>query len=166
MHGVEMKKPKNIMTSEEYRVLMAKKSVKKKPKQKQKRQKTKATIIPMHTWEAFFLPVPIPEFEFSNRKFRFDYAFPNVKLAVEIEGGAYARTIKCHSCGQVVKVKSKKGGLVPFRFGGGHNGSRFESDREKYNLAIELGWVVLRYKPQAIDYCQIKTVYENLGGFI
>ena len=55
----------------------------------------------------------------TPRKFRFDFIF-NQKLAVECEGGSFV--------------------------GGAHGRPlRFQRDSEKYNLATELGWRVLRY---------------------
>jgi very-short-patch-repair endonuclease len=53
-----------------------------------------------------------------DRRWRFDFAFPDAKLAVEIDGGQWAP------------------------HGGRH--SR-DSDREKLNAAAVLGWRVLRY---------------------
>lgn len=64
-----------------------------------------------------------PEREYvfaAPRKWRFDFAFPDRKLAIEIEGGIW-------NAGAHVR--------------GGH----FESDCAKYNAAIKLGWRVLRY---------------------
>lgn len=55
-----------------------------------------------------------------TRKWRFDYAWPTKRLAVEIEGGVYS-----------------KGGHV--------RGKHYQSDCEKYNAATLLGWRVLRY---------------------
>lgn len=67
------------------------------------------------------------EWKFCERKFRFDFAFPHHKLAVEIEGGIYS--------------------------GGRHTrGTGYIKDMEKYNLAAMNGWTLLRYTPQ-----QIKT---------
>lgn len=69
----------------------------------------------------------VRELQFAKpRKFRFDFAFPHAMLAVECEGGSWVR--------------------------GGHNrGVRFESDCEKYNLATEMGWRVLRYTMAQIE---------------
>lgn len=76
------------------------------------------------------------------RKWRIDYAFPDVKLAIELEGGCW--------------------------IGGRHtSGSGFVSDMEKYNALTEAGWYLLRYQPDTktkrkIDYSQIKRVYDIL----
>lgn len=66
------------------------------------------------------LPWPVEEFRFHpKRKWRFDLAWPDRKLAVEIEGGTWAR--------------------------GRHTrGKGFRGDCEKYNEALFLGWRVLR----------------------
>jgi very-short-patch-repair endonuclease len=65
-----------------------------------------------------------PEREFlfaSDRKWRFDFAFPAEKVAVEIEGRGRHQS-----------------------FGG------FEKDAEKYNAAAKLGWRLLRYTPAMV----------------
>ena len=67
---------------------------------------------------------PIEEYPFSKelgRKHRFDFAFVDEKLAVEIEGNAWR-----------------------VRGGGRH---MQDNDLEKYNLAALLGWRVLRFSP-------------------
>jgi len=66
-------------------------------------------------------PEPVCEYRFTPpRKFKFDLAWPELKIAVELEGGVYS--------------------------GGRHTrGKGFEGDCEKYNLAAEQGWLVLRY---------------------
>lgn len=67
------------------------------------------------------------EYKFNNnRKWRFDFALPEKKLAVEIDGGIWTN-------GRHVR------------------GSGFLKDMEKLNSAVELGWKVLRYeKPEKI----------------
>lgn len=64
---------------------------------------------------------PVHEYRFTPpRRFRFDLAWPDYKVAVELEGGVYS--------------------------GGRHTrGKGFEGDCEKYNLATLAGWRVLRY---------------------
>ena|SRR3990167_7561128 len=68
------------------------------------------------------------------RKFATDICYPEKKLAVEIEGGAWTR--------------------------GRHTrGAGFLRDMEKYNLLTELGWRLLRYSPDKINYAQILKVW-------
>lgn len=76
------------------------------------------------------LPDPVPEFVFHpHRKWRFDYAWPQEKVAVEIEGGIFARE------------------------GGRHNrGAGMKADMEKYNAAVILGWGVLRFIPEEMHH--------------
>ena len=69
------------------------------------------------------LPKPEEEFVFSERKFRFDYAFVDKKVAVEQEGGIWTRSGHSHPTGII-------------------------RDMEKYNLAASLGWRVLRVQPK------------------
>ena len=77
------------------------------------------------------LPVPEFEFEFHNkRKWRFDAAYPDVKIAIEFEGGVY-----------------RKGG------GAHQHAKRFLGDMDKYNEAALAGWRVLRvptHKPDGL----------------
>ena len=69
-------------------------------------------------------PVREPQFH-PDRKWRFDFAFPDEKLAVEIEGGLFV--------------------------GGGHSrGKGYESNLEKYNQAVLMGWRVLRYSTDMV----------------
>jgi very-short-patch-repair endonuclease len=74
------------------------------------------------------LPMPEREWRFHpTRKWRFDFAWPGDKLAVEVEGGIW------------LSAKGKKGR---------HNtGAGIEADMEKYNAAALLGWRVLRVSP-------------------
>ena len=66
------------------------------------------------------------EYKFhSVRKWRFDFAWPELKVALEIEGGIWAK-------GRHVSPRG------------------FILDCEKYNEASSLGWVVLRCPPTFI----------------
>jgi hypothetical protein len=74
------------------------------------------------------LQLPVPEYEFHpTRKWQFDYAFPLLKIAVEIEGGIWRQGGGAHS-----------------------HPLNIERDIEKYNAAAILGWRVLRYAPEDI----------------
>lgn len=63
----------------------------------------------------------VAEYKFHpTRKWRFDFAFPEKKLAVEIDGGTW--------------------------IGGRHTtGAGFEKDCEKKNEAVKLGWRILTF---------------------
>lgn len=75
---------------------------------------------------------PEPEFNFSGR-FRFDWAFSDVKIAVEVDGGnmMVRRVTKGRNAGRLIPV-------------GGHVQ---ESDYKKLNRAASLGWLVFRFTP-------------------
>lgn len=82
------------------------------------------------------IPHPISEYKFYNlRRWRFDFAWPNKKVAIEIDGGG-------------------------FSFGGGkHMQPR---DLEKLNTAAALGWKVYRFTPAMITTGQaIKFILEQ-----
>jgi len=101
------------------------------------------------------IPTPVREHRFHpKRMWRFDLAWPDDgwKIAVEIEGGAFGRSVRCNHCLQLVRSMSKRTGRwYTVREGGGHNtGKALEKDMEKYNAAVELGWRVLRYSPKMI----------------
>lgn len=74
-------------------------------------------------WEIYEIPPPEKEYRFHpTRKWRFDYAWPKHKVAVEIEGGIW--TSGRHT-----------------RAGG------FLADMEKYNEAGKAGYRVFRFTP-------------------
>lgn len=68
---------------------------------------------------------PTPEYRFmSERRFRFDFAFPEHYIAVEVDGGQWTT------------------------HGGRH---ARDTDRGKMNLAASLGWRVFRFSPQMLE---------------
>jgi very-short-patch-repair endonuclease len=73
------------------------------------------------------LPEPTTEHRFHPvRKWRMDFAWPEHKIALEVEGGVYS--------------------------GGRHTrGAGFVKDCEKYNTAASMGWFVFRCQPK--DVC-------------
>jgi very-short-patch-repair endonuclease len=90
---------------------------------------------------ALGLPEPVREHYFAKpRRWRFDAAWPSLKLAVEIEGGTWVN--------------------------GRHNrGAGFEADLEKYNHAGLLGWTVLRFSGTAVrsgDAARTTTLALNM----
>jgi len=74
------------------------------------------------------LPSPELELRFHpQRKWRFDYAWPEKKVAMEVEGVLYRVRIGRHQ-----------------------RGLGYEADCEKYAEALVLGWKVLRVTPGQI----------------
>lgn len=71
-------------------------------------------------------PEPVREYRFdSTRRWRFDFAWPALKVAVECDGGTFT--------------------------GGRHvRGTGFEKDAEKLNAAALQGWTVLRFTQRQI----------------
>jgi hypothetical protein len=82
------------------------------------------------------MPEPKPEFRFDPiRKWRFDWAWPEFLVAVEVEGGTWNR--------------------------GAHvRGGHYESDLEKYNAAASNRWLVLRYTPTMLNRNPEKCIGE------
>jgi very-short-patch-repair endonuclease len=74
------------------------------------------------------LPRPLPEYHFAasrGRAWRFDWCWPDAKLAIEIDGGGFVR-------------------------GRHHRAAGFAEDCLKLNTAIVEGWRVLRATPQQV----------------
>lgn len=86
------------------------------------------------------LPQPVAEHRYHpTRKWRFDFAWPDRLVAVEIEGGAWT--------------------------GGRHTrGSGFVKDCDKYNAAALLGWRVLRYTTTHLN--DVDAVVEQLRAIL
>lgn len=80
------------------------------------------------------IPLPAAELKFHPvRNFRFDFAWPQQRVALEIEGALW-----------------KKGG------GGHSHPSGIKKDIEKYNLAAICGWRILRVVPE--DLLKVDTI--------
>lgn len=86
------------------------------------------------------LPTPQREYRFHHaRAWRFDFAWPDLRLAVEVEGGVWT--------------------------GGRHTrGSGFIADCDKYNAAALLGWRVLRFAESHVrDGTAVQILREALA---
>lgn len=74
------------------------------------------------------LPIPEREYRFHrHRKWKFDFAYPDLKLAFEVEGGIWRRKGGAHSTGLAIL-----------------------RDIEKYNIATLMGWRLLRIHSEMI----------------
>ena len=80
------------------------------------------------------------EFIFCNgRRFRFDFAWPEFMVAVEVEGGIW--TSSRHTTPQ-----------------------GFEKDIEKYNIATKMGWRVYRFSGSMVSNGQaLDFILDVLG---
>lgn len=108
-------------------------------------------------------PEPQRQYQFDPaRKWQIDFAWPEVMLAVEIDGGTKGKAVTCHSCG--VKVRALKANGRPgreLRIGGGHSrGKSHEAQYEKQNAMVLAGWTVLRYCSQQIHEDTPAMLYE------
>lgn len=86
------------------------------------------------------LPRPQREWKFeAKRRWRFDYAWPQQMIALEVEGGVWT--------------------------GGRHTrGAGFVRDMEKYNRAAVLGWRLLRVTPdKLVSFGTFEMLREILG---
>lgn len=78
-----------------------------------------------------------------KRKWRFDYAISEHKIAIEIDGGVWIN--------------------------GRHNRPKgYLKDLEKFNAAATMGWVVLKFTPdeqyRVATFETIKETIKNIGG--
>ena len=72
-----------------------------------------------------------------NRDFRFDFAHERTKVAIEIEGGTWAR--------------------------GAHSRGRgYAEDCEKYNAAAALGWTVFRLTSDMLTRTHLELVMDAI----
>lgn len=106
------------MTLSDYRELIkSKPHVPSKKKQSNKGITQMALLLKIEGIEV------VKEYKFHpERKWRFDFAIPDKKIAIEYEGGVFGGGKSRHTTG--------KG---------------YAGDAEKYNEAAKLGWKVLRY---------------------
>jgi len=75
----------------------------------------------------FSIKHPVAEYKFhATRKWRFDYAWVDQKLALEVEGGIWTRGRHIRSSGYI-------------------------ADMEKYNTASYDGWKVIRVEPSKLS---------------
>lgn len=83
---------------------------------------------------------PVKEHIFHPvRKWRFDYAFPDAKIALEVEGGVYTG-------GRHIRPKG------------------FLGDVDKYNAASVMGWRVLRVVPDKLrTFATVEMIKEAMS---
>ena len=86
------------------------------------------------------LPRPLPEYRFCpSRRFRFDWAWPKDRVALEVNGGVWSQ-------GRHVR------------------GAGFVRDMEKASLAASLGWRILYCQPkELLTMATIELIRKTLA---
>jgi hypothetical protein len=89
-------------------------------------------------WGVYGIPKPQAEHYFAKpRRWRFDWAWPDKRIAVECEGGIWG-------------------------YGRHNRAPGFIKDMEKYNEAAKLGWRVFRFTPQQIKKGEAQTFMKGI----
>ncbi len=95
---------------------------------KSERVPSELEAIAINRIERAGLPAPVREFYFAKpRMWRFDFAWPDLQVAVEIEGGTWSYRTRGHT-----------------------SGLGYAANLEKYNAATLLGWWVLRFNDHGV----------------
>lgn len=80
----------------------------------------------------------VREHRFCERLWRFDYAIPSLKIAIEVEGGVWTQGRHIRPMGYI-------------------------NDLEKYNRATAMGWKVLRFVPdRLLTSSTLDTIKETI----
>lgn len=112
------------------------------PIQYKQSSNSETTNIPNYLWHYHNIPLPHIEYYFHEvRKWRIDFAWPEKKVAVEIEGGIW-------SGGRHVRPQG------------------YIKDMEKYNSLVLHGWLLLRFTPNEIDFDLIKNAIKYRESII
>ncbi len=89
-------------------------------------------------WKMFKIPPPVAEYKFHpTRRWKFDYAWPSLFIAIEVEGGLW-------------------------NFGRHNRPVGYQKDLEKYNQATKLGWRVFRFTPQQFKNGEAFEMLESI----
>lgn len=98
----------------------------------------------------------VPEYPFAQqalgRGWRFDVAWPRLRVAVEIEGGIFGKNGQARPCILCKQIPKGAHGSV----------SGILRDIEKYNAGVMLGWRIYRVPTNAITHETVRTIGELL----
>ena len=108
-----------------------------KPKLPKVPSEPEATFL--QCWKAIGGKAPVTEMQFhQDRKWRWDFAWPEVRLAIEIQGGIWAK-------------------------GGHSSGKGITRDCEKFGAAAILKWHVIPMTPDQITPAYLEEIREAFG---
>ena len=99
----------------------------------------RSAVLPLNVQcRAAGLPEPVTEWRFTQeRRWRFDFAWPSQRVALEVDGGGWIN--------------------------GRHSrGSGIEKDAEKQNAAVAMGYRVLRASPAMVKDGRALTAIERV----
>jgi very-short-patch-repair endonuclease len=103
---------------------------------------SESTVEEELLWQIQCAGLPIPEREYRfhpKRKWQSDFAWPNVRLIVEVEGGIYRRGRHTRPAG-------------------------YHKDCEKYNATTLMGWGLLRFTSDMVhDGTALRRIEEALA---
>jgi hypothetical protein len=100
---------------------------------------------------------PVPEYRFHpTRRWRFDFAFPDLKLAIEIQGMGRTAPAFCHKCKKACVCPRCKKMTVVHHAGGHQTPKGMRNDCDKHNAAILMGWRILVFATS--DYDPVRWV--------
>lgn len=90
-------------------------------------------------WESLYPTIDlVAEYKgIPNRRFRFDYAHPESKVAIELNGGTWAKM-------------------------GHSSGTGIKRDYEKLNLATAIGWRVFQLSSDMIDQYWLDLIARSI----
>lgn len=118
-----------------------------KPKPTKPKPPSKAEELFWMQLKAIHAPPCVREYRFvTDRKWRFDFAWPDMKLAVEIEGLIHYGT-NADGSRKTSRHQSRAG---------------YEKDCDKYNRAALEGWRVLRFTQTHIQNGAAMLLLESL----
>jgi len=109
----------------------------KKPKKESKLEKSL-----FQQFALFGIRTPIRQYQFHyERGWLFDFAWPSIKVAVEVQGGIFS--------------------------GGAHTrGKGYEEDNDKANEAVRMGWRLFRFGPNQVTVDERKALYSPALKFM
>lgn len=110
------------------------------------------------------LPDPVREYRFDPvRKWLLDFAFPAVKVAVELDGGGNGQAVICHHCGSAVRARKadgSPGAVLRLPAPSHYSAAGHARDNEKRNALVLQGWAVLSYTSTQLDETPLEIAQQ------
>jgi hypothetical protein len=88
---------------------------------------------------------------YKGRNWRFDFAFPSIKVAIEIQGMGRAAPAFCGRCKCVARCPRCQKPTIVSQAGGHQTAKGLRNDCQKHNTAVLEGWRVLTFTTADYD---------------